>query len=388
MRLNKVITKENNVRFEVSGTVNGKFIRKRFKTKDIAERHRNIFAIQKANTANQCTPKITRLSDDQLKEAEAAVTALGNDRNLMEAVEFFKKNYNPSRSLQNLSGAITHFLSFKEKSNRRARTIQSLRTTLRQFEALIGGDTLISEITTAQANSFILSKKNDQTRLHMKRALSNLFNHCIHQGWLMVDIMAFSVKITPESKRPECFPVDDVKLIMEASEAYLDGAFSLYFALAFFAGLRPEAEIERLKWENINLEEGLITIEASKTKTQIRHVRIEENLKQWLKKYSKKQIVPTDKPSQLRAELGEIRQMAGYKAGYTKNAKAREKNLSLKDWISDGARHSYASYLYAKESSLGFVAEQMGSRESTIKRHYKALVKKSDAEKFFSIMPN
>jgi integrase len=57
-------------------------------------------------------------------------------------------------------------------------------------------------------------------------------------------------------------------------------------ALGFFAGLRPESEVWRLDWREVDLEAGLIRIEAAKTKSA-RHglVEMSENLKLWLLPY-------------------------------------------------------------------------------------------------------
>ena len=55
-----------------------------------------------------------------------------------------------------------------------------------------------------------------------------------------------------------------------------------------FAGLR-HAEIQRLEWEDIDLEEGFIEIKAEKAKTKTRRiVPIKENLKAFLKPMAKK----------------------------------------------------------------------------------------------------
>ena len=70
----------------------------------------------------------------------------------------------------------------------------------------------------------------------------------------------------------------------------------LAVAIGTLSGLRPEAELERLDWSFINLDEGSIQILAGKTKvgSSQRFVTICPRLQSILKKYAKKsgRVVP------------------------------------------------------------------------------------------------
>ena len=58
-----------------------------------------------------------------------------------------------------------------------------------------------------------------------------------------------------------------------------------YFAIGAFAGLR-NAELERLRWENVDFASGLIEVTAKSSKTASRrHVKIEPCLHRWLAPY-------------------------------------------------------------------------------------------------------
>jgi integrase len=60
-----------------------------------------------------------------------------------------------------------------------------------------------------------------------------------------------------------------------------------FVAVAAFAGLR-HAEITRLEWPEIRLEDGFIEVKARKAKTASRRlVPITPNLRAWLEKYHK-----------------------------------------------------------------------------------------------------
>jgi integrase len=57
--------------------------------------------------------------------------------------------------------------------------------------------------------------------------------------------------------------------------------------------------------------------------------------------------------------------------------------LGWKKWKQDVTRHSAASYWLASEGSAAHVAEMLGHSERTLKSHYKALVTKAEAERFW-----
>lgn len=50
-------------------------------------------------------------------------------------------------------------------------------------------------------------------------------------------------------------------------------------------------------------------------------------------------------------------------------------------------RHSYASYRFAQIGDAGRVAGECGNSAAVIHRHYRELVKPSDAVKWFAVSP-
>ena len=101
-----------------------------------------------------------------------------------------------------------------------------------------------------------------------------------------------------------------------------------YLVISAFAGLRS-AELQRLDWADIALEDGHITVAASIAKTVSRRVvPISENLKAWLTPYFKKfgEVVPF---KNLPKQLGWLAKGAGVK------------------WKKNALRHSFCSYRLA-----------------------------------------
>ena len=174
-------------------------------------------------------------------------------------------------------------------------------------------------------------------------------------------------------------PSEISRLLAAASPDYLP-----CLALGAFAGLRS-AEIERLEWTDIKLVERHIVVGASRAKTAARRiVPIPENLAEWLAPYTERE--------------GYV-WLGGHDAFYeaqqeTAAATKIESNQSLGikyqkpvKWKANALRHSYASYRFAQTGDAGRVAGELCNSAAVIHRHYRELVKPSDAEKWFSIKP-
>ena len=139
--------------------------------------------------------------------------------------------------------------------------------------------------------------------------------------------------------------------------------------LLLFAGIRPR-EVRRLKWKDIDLEEGFITVRSQCSKTGgVRHVEIMPALKRILAKYKKEgesAICPPD----WNRKWKNIREESGFKG----------------TWVQDVLRHTYASYFAKRYRDLPRLQLNMGHRDlSLLRSRYVNMVgiKKSDAKAFF-----
>jgi integrase len=162
----------------------------------------------------------------------------------------------------------------------------------------------------------------------------------------------------------EIYTPDELKSLLNKAHKQ----FVPFLALGAFAGLR-HAEIARLDWQEIDLEDGWIEIRADKAKTQTRRlVPIKPNLKAWLTPYSKL----TGKVCPFQNTLKQLFRAAS-RAG-------------LK-WKRNALRHSAISYRIAECSDIPRVADESGNSVQIIRTNYLRRVKPAVAAEWFSIMP-
>ena len=137
--------------------------------------------------------------------------------------------------------------------------------------------------------------------------------------------------------------------------------------LGGFAGLR-HAEITRLDWQDINLEEKIVHVSAAKAKTGSRRiVPLCDNAIAWLTPYreTKARVCPDDE---------------------TRNAREICRKLKI-EWPKNGLRHSYGSYRLAQVKSAPQVALEMGNSPQMVFAHYRQVVTETEAIAWFAISP-
>ena len=150
-----------------------------------------------------------------------------------------------------------------------------------------------------------------------------------------------------------------------------------------FAGL-CRFEASRLAWEQINLKDREIRLEANQTKTKrLRVIAIHDTLAGWLKAYQGKPLYPVN----WRKDFDAIKAAAGFGNPSRLNKMQRQESSALKPWPDDVMRHTAISHYFRQTGSYGQTAEQFGNSEAIIKRHYQSRVSSEDTKQFYALTP-
>ena len=99
--------------FRVSGRLNGVRIRRNFKTRIEAEAEREVLELQRMDSANKLRHVVTRLTNDQIREAESAYQRIGDrpQQSLAFYVDHALKSYQEPPPAMPLTEAISHYVA-------------------------------------------------------------------------------------------------------------------------------------------------------------------------------------------------------------------------------------------------------------------------------------
>lgn len=237
---------------------------------------------------------------------------------------------------------------------------------------------LVKDITPKAVLAYIeRGTTNPTTRRNNKTRLSHFFNYCRLQEWLESNPCELITVRVPKGDIQILSLEETIDLLRECYHSEQADILVPFAAVCFFAGLRPK-EAERLKWEFIDFKTRHIEITAATTKVRdTRFIRMEPNLLEWLRPFQKESgLILGD--SAARRAWDNARAAVGWMT----------RGRGTKPWISDGMRHSYASYWLAVHKNRAELAELMGNSPEIIRAHYRRPVLESEAKKYWKIVPS
>jgi integrase/recombinase XerD len=199
--------------------------------------------------------------------------------------------------------------------------------------------------------------------------LSALFGFAERRGWMERNPCKQLEKIRIDRKPPKILTVEQVRTVMTNVREQKPNELA-FFTLAIFAGVRPE-ELERITWDAINFETGIVTIDAAASKVRRRRImELEPNAIAWI------QLAGMEN-----ARLPVLRMTRRRYLDYA------ERWLGFDKWPQDCLRHTAASYLLAKHKNAGLVADRLGNSAAVLLRHYRELVTPDACAAFWNIRP-
>ena len=202
-------------------------------------------------------------------------------------------------------------------------------------------------------------------RKHFVGHLSQLLNWCIQQG--LTDINP-TVRIKVKTPIPEAEFLNLAQCRQLVSVLNLPEFKPLVglVSIGLFAGIRV-AEIARLHWSDINLDQMHISVVRKSAKTKRgRSITITPVLKSWLVNVDQTQPFIGTPPRRLMERF--------------------KKDLGF-PWSHNVMRHTFATYWQSHNRDAARLSANLGNSEAVASKNYVRMVSKSDAEQFWSLYP-
>ncbi len=180
--------------------------------------------------------------------------------------------------------------------------------------------------------------------------LHGIFAHCLQQGWCRSNPVA-SLR-APKPQEGEIHPLSATELrrLLRTARKPEHRPCMPALGLMLWAGVRP-AEVERLRWEDIDAEERVIVLRPSHSKTGgQRHITLHPVLATWLQEADGRQEGPIC-PRCWGRRWKRLRVAAG-----------------LIPWRQDVLRHSFASYHVKQWHDFPRLQLEMGHRSAELLR--------------------
>jgi integrase len=322
----------------------------------------------------------TILSPAQRTLAAKAFTILKDydDVAIVEAARAFDAERKLAARSKSVRELIPLFLEDRRMHGLEEKTINGLRYILEQFAETFG-DRLVSNIRYTEIKDWLNSSPDALSTRRLKRTrLSGFFTFAKQVEYLRDHPLAGMKGPKPKQKPPKFLSVPEAKaLLLNADADWLP-----FVAISLFLGLRPEAELARLTWGDIDLKRRQLHVRASKNQKSWRSLAISDLLAAWLAPYAHQKGLVVPRPKR---EFVRIRRCAvAYLAQLDIAAPHLEK------WPVDVLRHSYATYACGATDNEFAVAKSMGHGEDirTIRAHYKGRITEEEALPYWHLFPS
>jgi integrase len=296
------------------------------------------------------------------KEFAAAHQLLNGRVSLLEAVKYYVSRHRNTVA-KDIDEAVDEMISDKRKEGVSGEYIKALNCYLGKLKKGFSGP--VSRISNSEYADFLRGLRvSNRSKDNCRQALGAFFKYCKERGWLSKDHegIEYLPRFKHEDGAIEIYtPAELAKLLSHAKDELVP-----FLAIAAFAGLRS-AEIQRLDWSDVALEDGFITVTAAKAKTGSRRlVPVSKNLQSWLTPYFRKfgKVVSF---ANIPKQLGWLAEDAGMK------------------WKKNALRHSFISYRLAEIQDTARVALEAGNSPQMIFKHYRELVRPAEAKRWFAI---
>jgi len=295
-------------------------------------------------------------------------------------VDYWLKHACPKGGTRTFEAVTDDFIKSRQTMNCKSTTMRNYRSAIKMLNEEFG-QVEIHGIRKADIEDWIAeSEWKPRTRKNYIITLSTIFNYAISNEYTVVNPAEHVPRPILEDKPPGILtPAEAENLLAAALDCMPEMAAPI--AIGLFAGLR-RSEICALDWSEIDLEARTLEVKAAKAKTrQRRIVTIQENLVEWLLKAEKK-----------KGDVAPDVDLFGERLKHLVNGRAANDDKPgrpavVKEWPHNGLRHSFGSYFFGKTKNENLTSAEMGNSPDVVFKHYRAVVKQPDVERYWQITP-
>jgi integrase len=286
-------------------------------------------------------------------------------KTLRDAAKFYVAHLKTITGSRKVSEVVADLLAARTADGMSARYLGDLRVRLGRFVQSFAEE-MIAGISAFRIDEWLRGLGvGPVTRNTYRLRLSVLFSFAKRRGFVTENPVADVERAKERETEIAILSVTEVSRLLECASSDM----LPFWTIGAFAGLR-RAEIERLTWNEVDFDSGVIEVKASKAKTASRRlVTIQPNLREWLAPYRTRtgRVCPVN----LQPKVNQDRERAKLRS----------------EWPQNALRHSFGSYHLAQFNDAAKLALEMGNSPATIFRHYRQLVKLKQAERYWNIRP-
>lgn len=354
--------KHERLKFVVRSKLSGKWERRFFCTRTEAQTYVQLKEVELLNQGKEGAtfPSWLRVMAER---ENRRLNAFG--KTITDAAEFYLKHLEATAKSVPFSIAMEELIANRRASGATERYCYDIRMRLRRF-ATAHSDRNVSDFTTAEIDAWLGGLAlGPVTRNIFRRDLRTLFSFAVTRRYCAENPVLATSKAKEIDSEVEIFSVTEITRLLEnASDEMLP-----VWAIGAFSGLR-HAEIKRLDWGQVDFQSRFIEVKAKHSKTGARRlVTMQPNLRAWLAPY--------------RGRVGKL-----YPSNFRKRSADDRKRAKIKNWPVNALRHSFGSYYLARFKDTAALALQMGNSPDVILKHYRQLVKPTDAAKYWALKPS
>lgn len=313
---------------------------------------------------------LTWLTEEQVRKIEHVVLQLPEDKDIEDAVMFFKKHYKPLMPIpweEAIEGYESHLIHERKTD---PDTAGYRATALRSFSriAIKRRATKTDELTAQIAKEWIYRKDLiARSQRDGYDRLNQFVSWLVRERHATFNPVPDLVRPKVRAKEPRVLTPDELKRLLNMAWTDPEGPSMLpHFAICSLSGVRP-SECQGLEPRSIHLtgKHPIIEVNKNKSNTRRRFVELTPALVAILKVCAKLDLSPGYFSKR---KFDRIRRDAGV----------------FDRWEKDISRHGYASYTYEIEHDIKALEKNMDNSADVLFTHYLRAVKRADAKRYLS----